>query len=68
MATVAWMANEFASALPLQGILLEFVQVATAIVLATVTFYLGCRLLKIEELNEAVTAIGGRLLRPRRRK
>jgi putative peptidoglycan lipid II flippase len=68
MATVAWLANEFASALPLQGIVLEFVQVITAIVLAAVTFYFSCRLLKLEELNEAVAAIGGRLLRPRRSK
>ena len=68
MAIVAWSANEFARALPLQGIILEFLQVATAIVLAAATFYLGCRLLKIEELNEVVDAIGSRLLRWRRRK
>jgi len=66
MAVIAWLANEFASALPLQGLMLNFVRVSTAIVLATLTFYLSCRFLQIEELNEAVNAIGGRLLRSRR--
>jgi putative peptidoglycan lipid II flippase len=63
MAIVAWLASEFAGALPLQGLLLEFIRVATAIVLATLTFYLSCRLLRIEELNEAIESIGGKLLR-----
>jgi len=68
MAIVAWFINDFAGALPLQGLMLEFVRVITAIGLATVTFYLSCRLFRIEELNEAVNAIGGRLLRSRRSK
>jgi putative peptidoglycan lipid II flippase len=63
MAIVAWLANDFGSALPLQGLMLEFVRVVTAIVLATLTFYLSCRLLRIEELNEAIESIGGKLLR-----
>ena len=68
MALAAWLTNRFAGALPLQGSLLEFVRVVAAIVLATIIFYLSCRLLRIEELNEAVTAITGKLRRTARSK
>ena len=67
MALVAWLANEFAGALPLQGLLLEFIRVIAAIALATVAFYWSCRLLRIEELNEAVSAIAGKLRKSTRR-
>jgi putative peptidoglycan lipid II flippase len=63
MAIVGWLANELAAALPLPGLMLDFVRVAAAIILATLTFYASCRLLRIEELNEAVESIGGRFLR-----
>jgi uncharacterized membrane protein YfbV (UPF0208 family) len=66
MALIAWLANEFAGALPLQGLLLKIIRVVTAIALATLTFYLSCHLLRIEELNEAITAIAGKLRRTTR--
>lgn len=66
MAIVAWLVNHFAAVLPLQGHMLDFARVTAAIVSASLTFYASCRLLRIEELDEAVNAISGRLLRSRR--
>ena len=62
MAIVAWWVNEYAIILPLRGLPLNFARVTAAIALATLTFYVSCRLLRIEELAEAVDAIGGKLL------
>ncbi len=63
MALVAGLANEFASTLPLQGLVVDLIRVSAAITLATLTFYLSCRLFRIGELDEAVNAIGGKFLR-----
>ena len=63
LAIVAWLVNASAAALPLHGLMLEFTRVVLAIALATATFYGFCRLLGVAELQEAVDAIGGKLMR-----
>ncbi|MEO6163110.1 MAG: murein biosynthesis integral membrane protein MurJ [Candidatus Binatia bacterium] len=68
LAVVAWIANESAGALPMHGLALEFTRVIVAMVLATATFYGVCRLLQVSELQEAIDAIGGKLIRRLRRK
>ena len=68
MAAVAWLVSEFCGSLPLAGIVLKFVRVSAAITLAAVVFYLACRLLRIEELDEAIDAIAGKFLRVLRRR
>jgi putative peptidoglycan lipid II flippase len=67
MALTAWFTSELVTALPLRGIALEFVQVAGGIGLATIVFYVSCRFLHVEEVNDAFKAIAGRLLRRRPR-
>jgi putative peptidoglycan lipid II flippase len=62
MARTAWMVSAAAAMLPLGGFLLHLVQVSAAIGCATLVFYFTCRLLHVEELNEAVDVIGGKLL------
>jgi hypothetical protein len=44
------------------------VRVSVAITLAAAAFYIVCRLLRIEELDEAVDAVAGRFLRRLKRK
>lgn len=68
MAAVAWAASAFTVTLPLHGLALQLMRVVAFIGLAGVVFYLTCRMLRIEELNEAVDAIAGRFLRALRRK
>jgi hypothetical protein len=68
MAAVAWLVSEFCASLPLAGIALKLVRVSAAITLAAIAFYAACRLLHIEELDEAIEAIAGRFLRVLRRK
>jgi hypothetical protein len=68
MAVVAWLVSEFCGSLPLAGIALKLVRVTAAISGAAISFYAACRLLRIEELDEAIEAIAGRLLRVVRRK
>jgi putative peptidoglycan lipid II flippase len=68
LAVVAWIANQSAGALPLHGLALEFTRVIVAVVLAAATFYGVCRLLQVSELQEAIDAIGGKLIRRLRRK
>jgi putative peptidoglycan lipid II flippase len=68
MAAVAWLINELCSSLPLAGIALSLVRVSVSIALAAITFYFACKLLRIEELDEAIEAIAGRFLRALRRK
>ena len=63
MALVAWSVNELANALPWHGLTVSMVRVSCAISLATLAFYASCRLLRVEELNEAVGAIGDKLMR-----
>jgi putative peptidoglycan lipid II flippase len=68
MAAVAWAVSDFATALPLVGLPLNLVRVPVAIALAAITFYFACRLLRVAELDEAMTAVGGKVLRVLRRK
>jgi putative peptidoglycan lipid II flippase len=68
MAAVAWLVNEFCASLPLAGITLKLVSVSASITSAAMVFYVACRLLRIEELKEAIDAVGGRFLRVFRRK
>jgi putative peptidoglycan lipid II flippase len=68
MAAVAWWVSELCGSLPLAGIALKLVRVSAAITLAAAAFYIVCRLLRIEELDEAVDAVAGRFLRRLKRK
>lgn len=68
MAGVAWSVSAFSMALPLHGLALHLFRVVASITLAGVIFYLACRMLHIEELDEAVDAIAGKFLRVLRRK
>jgi putative peptidoglycan lipid II flippase len=63
MAAAAWLVSEFCTSLPLAGIVLRLVRVSASITLAAIAFYVACRLLRIEELDEAIDAIAGRFLR-----
>jgi putative peptidoglycan lipid II flippase len=63
MAVVAWLVSAFCGSLPMSGIALKLVSVVASITLAAIVFYAGCRMLRIEELDEAIDAVGGRLLR-----
>jgi putative peptidoglycan lipid II flippase len=67
MAAVAWLVSESLSGLPLRGLALHLVQVIGAIGLAAMVFYWSCRLLRVEELNEARNAVVGRFARLLRR-
>ncbi|HEX9788292.1 MAG TPA: murein biosynthesis integral membrane protein MurJ [Candidatus Binatia bacterium] len=67
MALTAGFTSELVTALPLSGIALELVQVIAGIGLATAVFYLSCRLLGVEELNDTVDALTGGFSRLRRR-
>ena len=68
MAAVAWLVSEFCGNLPLAGIVLRLVRVSVSITLAAIAFYVACRLLRIEQLDEAIDAVAGRFLRILRRK
>jgi len=68
MAAVAWLVSEFCASLPLAGIALKLVRVSAAITVAAIVFYVACRMLRIEELDEAIEAIAGKFLRVLRRK
>ena len=63
LALVAWVVDQGAGALPLDGLTLELARVIVAIVVAGATFYLFCRLLQVNELQEAIDAIGGKFVR-----
>ena len=67
-AAVAWLVNDFATLLPLVGLALNLVRVLLAIALAAITFYFVCGWFRVVEVDEAVSAVGGRLLRLLRRK
>lgn len=66
MAAAAWISSEIASALPLHHLALRLVQVIAAIGTAVIVFYMSCRLLGVEELHEAVSAVAGKFIRARR--
>ncbi|HXV48750.1 MAG TPA: murein biosynthesis integral membrane protein MurJ [Candidatus Binatia bacterium] len=63
MAMVGWSVNELAEALPMSGLALDFTRVIAAVLLAALTFYLSCRLLRIEELTIAAESLGANFLR-----
>jgi putative peptidoglycan lipid II flippase len=63
MALTAWAISAAVAMLPLKGFLLHLLQVSAAIGGAALVFYFACRLLSVEELAEAIDAIGGKLLR-----
>jgi putative peptidoglycan lipid II flippase len=63
MAMVGWSVNELAEALPMSGLALDFTRVMAAVLLAALTFYLSCRLLRIEELNAVAESLGASFLR-----
>jgi putative peptidoglycan lipid II flippase len=63
MAMVGWSVNELAAALPMSGLALDFTRVVAAVLLAALTFYLSCRLLRIEELSAAAESLGASFLR-----
>jgi putative peptidoglycan lipid II flippase len=63
MALVAWSVNELVPLLPLAGFGLALARVLLAITLAAMSFYCVCRWLRVVEVNEAASAIGGRFLR-----
>jgi putative peptidoglycan lipid II flippase len=66
MAAAAWISSEIASALPLHHLALRLVQVIASIGTAVIVFYASCRLLGVEELHEAVSAVAGKFIRARR--
>jgi putative peptidoglycan lipid II flippase len=68
MAAAAWAVSAFSSTLPFHGIALQLPRVVASIALAGVVFYSSCRMLHIEELDEAIVAVAGRFLRVLRRK
>jgi peptidoglycan biosynthesis protein MviN/MurJ (putative lipid II flippase) len=68
MAAAAWSVNALCATLPLGGVVLELVSVAASITLAAVVFYAACRLLRVDELDEAIDAVVGRFLRVFKRK
>lgn len=64
MAAAAWfLSAQIADRVTLTGFVLYLVQVVSAISLAAVVFLLSCRVLKVKELDEAIDAIKGPLLR-----
>jgi putative peptidoglycan lipid II flippase len=68
MAIVAWGVDALCAAVPVSGLPLVFIRVAASISVASVTFYAGCRLLRVSEVNEAFDATAGRFLRAFRRR
>jgi putative peptidoglycan lipid II flippase len=63
MAAAAWLVSELAATLQMRGVSLHLVQVTGGIGSAALVFYFACRLLGVEELDEAINAIAGRFSR-----
>ena len=61
MAAAAWLATELSTHLALQGLALHAVQVIAGMGSAALVFYFACRVLRVEELDEAIGSIAGRL-------
>ncbi|MBI1998687.1 MAG: murein biosynthesis integral membrane protein MurJ [Deltaproteobacteria bacterium] len=67
MAIAVWLVNwQVGVQLPLKGTLLRLVQVPSAIAAGALSFYFLCRMLRVQELDEAIGSLGGRLLNRRR--
>jgi putative peptidoglycan lipid II flippase len=61
MAAAAWAVNaELQAWLPLRGFGLYLAEVVAGLAAAAIVFYFACRLLRVEELEEAARAIGVR--------
>jgi putative peptidoglycan lipid II flippase len=59
MAVMAWLVTmQIKSHLPAQGFQLYLAQVSAAMASAALVFYLGCRIVRVSELDEALAAIG----------
>ena len=67
MASVVWMVAEGVTALPLHGPALHFIQVVASVASEAIVFYLACRVLQVNELDDAINAIAGRFVRRLRR-
>jgi hypothetical protein len=64
MAGAAWLVKvELAAHLALEGFALYLAEVAAGMTVALVIFYFACRLLRVEEMDEALNALGGRFRR-----
>jgi putative peptidoglycan lipid II flippase len=68
MAAAAWFVDELFTMVPLTGLVLRMSRVAAAIGSAGLLFYVLCRRLGVAELEDALGAVAGRILRPLRRK
>ncbi len=62
MALTAWLVSQSFLYMPLHGIALRFLRVVCAIGSASLVFYWSCRALRVQELHEAVNAVGGRFV------
>ena len=64
MAIIAWVVNwQLGVRLPFRGITMRLIQVPVAISVAAASFYFLCRLLGVNEMGEAVSAVGGRFVK-----
>lgn len=61
MGLAAWLVSELAASVGLRGLVLHLVQVIGGIGAAALVFYFACRLLHVEELDEAFNAVIGRM-------
>jgi len=63
MAIVVWLVNwQVGVQLPLKGTLFRLVQVPSSIAAGALSFYFLCRMLGVQELDEAIGSVGGRLV------
>lgn len=60
-----WISIQSANILGIGNILARIVQVGASIAGGILVFYLACRLLRVEEMNEAIRAVSARFLRQR---
>ncbi|HJX11794.1 MAG TPA: lipid II flippase MurJ [Candidatus Binatia bacterium] len=61
MAIAVWLVNwQISVQLPLRGTLLRLVQVPSAIAAGTLSFYFLCRMLRVQEIDQAIGSLGGR--------
>jgi putative peptidoglycan lipid II flippase len=63
MGLTAWLVSELAASVGFRGLVLHLVQVIGGIGSAALVFYFACRLLHVEELDEAFNAVIGRIFR-----
>ncbi len=69
MAIAVWLVNwQISVQLPLKGTLLRLVQVPSAIAAGALSFYFLCRMLRLQELDEAIGSLGGRFMNRFRRR